>query len=138
MLKAHRFRSTDEAGLLSLAKDLARVTADDIDAAGIQAMFPPPKGTSLRSLKSVEHMIATKVGDLEARRIMAPLVGIYELRHADAHLPSSDLDESFSRAGVDRSKPLVFQGFQLLDSCVSTVYKIAAVIKQFDPKTISS
>ena len=33
---SHRFRATDRAGLYALAKDLARLTADSLDAARIQ------------------------------------------------------------------------------------------------------
>ena len=59
--------------------------------------------------------------------MVGPLVGLYELRHADAHLPSSDLDGAFALAGVDRSSPWVFQGLQLLDACVSSLDEISRI-----------
>jgi hypothetical protein len=48
--EAHRFRALDEPGLFGLAKDLARLTADRIDAAMLQKVKAPPKGERLASL----------------------------------------------------------------------------------------
>jgi hypothetical protein len=36
---------------------------------------------------------------------------------------------------VDRAQPIVFQGFQLLDSCVSSLWAILEVLKEFPDKT---
>ena len=88
--EAHRFRSTDQGSFFALAKDLARLTADAIDTAAIQKMVTPPKGEKWGSLKSLEKLITQKVDPGRAHVLLVPLVGIYELRHADAHLPSSD------------------------------------------------
>lgn len=124
----HRFRSIDVSGFLSLAKDLARLTADSIDAAALQNIVKPPKGTKWGSLKSLENVLAKYVEPEKARLLLSPLVGIYELRHADAHLPSSELKESFGLVRVDDSMPFVFQGYMLLHACVSSLYGIAKVI----------
>lgn len=129
--KAHRFRAIDKAGLYSLAKDVARLTADCIDAAAIQTIVSPPKGEKWGSLKSLENLIATKIDPRIARSMLGSLVGVYELRHGDAHLPSSD-DEAFSLIGVDQSQPYVHQGHQLLHACVSSIYGIADVIKNWN------
>jgi hypothetical protein len=124
MADAHRFRAIDQAGLFSLAKDLARLTADSIDTGAIQRIMPPPKRTTWGSLKSLENLVAIRVGPEEARSLLGPLAGIYELRHADAHLAGSDVDDAFALAHVDRTQPFVFQGYRLLHSCVSSLYSI--------------
>jgi len=124
----HRFRSIDLSGFLSLAKDLARLTADSIDATALQNVVKPPKGTKWGSLKSLENVLAKYVEHEKARSLLSPLVGIYELRHADAHLPSSELKESLGLVRVDDSMPFVFQGYMLLHACVSSLYGIAKVI----------
>jgi hypothetical protein len=129
LARTHRFRSTDQAGLFSLAKDLARLTADSIDTAGLQKLVRPPKGESQRSLKTLTSLLAQKISDSEARQLVAPLVGIYELRLADAHLPASDLAESLQLANVDPASPFVVQGYQLLHGCVSSLYSMARVLK---------
>lgn len=126
---AHRFRATDQAGVYWLAKDLARLTADSIDTAAVQKIVQPPKGEKWGSLKSLEKLLGLHIAADVARTLVAPLVGIYELRHADAHLASSEIDEAFSLARVDRSQPFIFQGYALLDSCVSSLYKILDILK---------
>jgi len=131
--RCHRFRSTDLAGLLELAKDLARLTADSFDASAIHSIVPASKGEKRGPLKSLEALLATSVGKAKAREIMGPLHGVYQLRLADAHLPSDDLDEGLNLARVDKSSPSVTQGYQLMDSCVGTLYRIAQVIGTMGP-----
>ena len=129
--RAHRFRATDIAGLLGLAKDLARLTADSIDTSAVHKLLSTPKDKHLGSLKSLEELLASKLGPTVARQYMAPLVGIYELRHADAHLPSGDLEASFRLAGVDPASATLQQGYQLLHSCVSSLFEIARAIQEW-------
>jgi len=126
---AHRFRATDKEGLFALAKDLARLTADSIDAAALQKLVAPPKGTKWGSLKSLENLLATRIDPNHARAILSPLVGIYELRHADAHLASRESGDALSLVRVDQNAPYVTQGYQLLHACVSSIYGICQVIE---------
>lgn len=128
--RAHRFRSIDKNGFFSLAKDLARVTSDTIDASALQKIAPPPKGEKWGSLKSLENVVALHVGKTSAYSLLGPLHGIYNLRHADAHLAGSDLDAAFTLVGVDQKSPFVSQGYQLLHSCVSALHAIAEVLGQ--------
>jgi hypothetical protein len=130
--KCHRFRATDKDGLYALAKDIARLTADSIDAAEIQTIISPPKGTKWGSLKSLENLLAEKIDPQKARSLLSSFVGVYELRHGDAHLPSSEIDDAFNLIDVDKDIPYVHQGYQLLDSCVSSLYGIIEVIKHWN------
>jgi hypothetical protein len=125
--RAHRFRAVDRQGLLSLAKDLARVTADSLDAAAIRSGLKraDPK---LGSLKSLESLLATQVGAERAREVMRPLFGVYELRLADAHLPKRELDETLEKVGVDQAAPHVVQGYQLLSACVGAIFEIIEIV----------
>jgi hypothetical protein len=127
--RVHRFRATAKEGLFALAKDLARLTADSIDAGAVQELAPPPKGTRWGSLKSLENLLATRIDPKHARAMLSPLVGIYELRHADAHLASREFSEALDLVGVDQSAPYVTQGYQLLYACVSSIYDICQVIE---------
>jgi len=128
---AHRFRAMDRASLLSLAKDLARLTADSFDATALQKRVRPPSGERWGSLKSLEKLLATQIGVDQARAAMGPLFGIYELRLADAHLPASELDEALEKVGINQSAPYVVQGYQLLDACVGTLYAIIKVVEDW-------
>ncbi|MCH8097753.1 MAG: hypothetical protein IID53_11815 [Proteobacteria bacterium] len=127
---AHRFRAVDQAGFFALAKDLARLTADSFDSVAMQRIVSPPKGTQWRSLKSLENLVALHTGAESAHQLVGPLFGIYELRHPDAHLPSSNLSEAYRLADVDQSRPLVFQAYQMLDSCVATLWSLAKILEQ--------
>jgi hypothetical protein len=94
----HRFRALEQNGLLALAKDLARLIADRIDVAALRTASAPPKGQTWGSLKSLENALGTIVQKDQARCLLTPLVGIYELRLGDAHLPSSTIDDAFNIA----------------------------------------
>ena len=129
--KTHRFRSLDQQTFFGLAKDLARLTADSLDTESMQTVCKPPKGTKWGSLKTLENLLSQKIDNDIARKITAALVGIYELRHADAHLPSSSIEESFTLLNVDRTSPFIIQGYQLLHDCVSSLYRVAEVLKRW-------
>jgi hypothetical protein len=127
---AHRFRATSRDGLFSLAKDLARLTADSINISALQGIVAPPKGEKWGSLRSLEAVLAKDSDPSTARSLLTPLVGIYELRHADAHLPSKDVEEALKMVGVDERLPFVLQGYSLLDSCVSSLFSIAKSLEE--------
>jgi len=122
---AHRFRALNQETLFALAKDLARLTAESIEVVPLHHLVAPPKGEKWGSLKSLEKALATRIPKAEAHSIMGPLFGVNDLRQADAHLPSNDLQSSFDLAGIDRNAPFVTQGMQMLDTCASTLVKIA-------------
>jgi hypothetical protein len=130
--KIHRFRAVDSSGLYALAKDVARVTADSLDTAAMQTIVRPPKDTKWGSLKTLENLLASKIGGDAARSVMSALVGVYELRHADAHLPGGELDEAMALLKVDRSLPTIFQGYQLLHACVSSIFEVVEVLQRWD------
>ena len=125
---SHRFRALDQMTLLGLAKDLARLTADSIDAAAIQKVVKPPAGQKWGSLKFLESLVATRTDVKDARSAVGPLFGIYELRHADAHL-AGQFDEILKLVSIDRSLSFVFQGYQLLEACVSSLTRIADILE---------
>ncbi len=127
----HRFRAIDTNGLYSLAKDLARIIVDDIDIESIQKIVAPPKKTKWGSLKSIENLLASKISKENARKIMSPFVGVYELRHVDAHLPSSEIENSFKLIQIDRSQPAVTQGYQMLLACVDNLHVILSILKDW-------
>jgi hypothetical protein len=121
IVRTHRFRALDEAGLFALAKDIARLTADSLDATALQRIVSPPKGERWGSLKSLEKVLASVSTEPLARRTMGPLVGAYELRHGDAHL-KGDLQAAVGLAGIDSRLPYVHQGAQLLENCVTALW----------------
>lgn len=123
--KIHRFRVVDEASFYALSKDLARLIVDSLDTKAMQSIVPPPKDTKWESLKSLENLLASKYDRTFIRKMTASLVGIYKLRHADAHLPSSKIEDAFKLIDIDRSLPFVHQGYQILHQVVSSLYEVA-------------
>ena len=120
----HRFRALEDHGVLALAKDIARLIADRIDISLLRTVAAAPKGEKWGSLKSLEKALATVVGDADARAMLTPLVGAYELRLGDAHLPSAKIGEAFLLAAVDKSSTRLNQGRQLLISIVGALARI--------------
>lgn len=128
----NRFRAVDNKGLFSLAKDIARIIADDINVESLQKIVIPPKGTKWGSLKTIENLLTKKISKEKARQITSSLVGVYELRHGDAHLPSSDIENAFCLIKIDRSLPFVIQGYQMIFECVDNLHIILDIISNWD------
>ncbi|MEN9595148.1 MAG: hypothetical protein RLY23_1631 [Actinomycetota bacterium] len=128
--RSHRFRAVDQMGMYALAKDIARLTADNVDGAALQTIVPPPKGERWRSLKSLEKVVARAIGDESARQGLGALVAVYQIRHADSHLPPSDLNEAFALLKVDQSAPLIHQATQMLVAVVASIGTIVDALKQ--------
>ncbi|HHL3492250.1 TPA: hypothetical protein ACQ53F_001072 [Legionella pneumophila] len=129
--RIHRFRSIDEQSFYALAKDLARLIVDSLDAQAMQTIVSPPKKEKWGTLKYLENLLASQYNRKLIRRVTASLVGIYELRHADAHLPSSTIEDAFNLIDIDKSKPYVHQGFQMLYKVVSSLTNIAKLLESF-------
>ncbi|CAM4473979.1 MAG: hypothetical protein LEGION0403_FIIPPAGN_02416 [Legionella sp.] len=131
--KIHRFRSTDEQSFYALAKDLTRLTVECLDILSMKKIVSPPKNANWGSIKYLENLLASKYDRTRVREVMAPIVGVYELRHADAHLPTTDIDKSFKLVGIDTSRPYVEQGFHMLYMVVASLEKIAEALEQWEP-----
>ncbi len=128
LLTIHRFRALDQQGILALAKDLARLIADRIDIEPLRKIATPPKGERWGSQKSLEKALATIVPVERARSLLTPLVGIYDLRLGDAHLPFAEIEKAFEMAGVDSAAPSMVQGRKLIDVAAAALLEIRDTI----------
>jgi hypothetical protein len=111
--RIHRFRATDESGLRSLAKDLVKISIERINKKSLIEALGERKSDQ-GTLKLLQRLLAKYTDDDYAYRRMSPLFGTYDLRGADAHLSSSDVNDCYDRVGVDRSAPLTKQAEQLI------------------------
>ena len=133
--KTHRFRSCDQDGFFALAKDLARLTVDSFNYAGMKAFLALKKEDKLGTLKMLERILAGRIGAELASKLMGPLHGIYALRHRDAHLPGSEeLEVALSLVSVNKSAPHVVQAMQMLHTIVSTIHGIAVYLERSSAK----
>lgn len=78
-----------------------------------------------------ENLLASKYNREFVRNITAALVGVYELRHADAHLPNSKIEEAFNLIKINRDLPFVFQGYQLLHHVVSSLSGVMQLLQKW-------
>jgi hypothetical protein len=101
-----------------------------IETSELHRIAPPPKGGGgTGSLKSLERVLATIATPTDARDALTSLVGVYELRGADAHLPSAELDKAFRLSGVDKSAAPLEQGLQIL---LRTMQTLAGLYKMLE------
>ncbi|SEL87158.1 hypothetical protein SAMN05444354_109130 [Stigmatella aurantiaca] len=126
----HRFRALAPEGLLALAKDMARLTVDSIDTGPLQTLVPLEKGEKRGSIKSLERALATLVPPEEARRLTGPLAGVYDLRLGDAHLPTADMNCSFTLAGIDPSVSTIRQAMQMMETTAKTFEAMSDVLEK--------
>lgn len=101
-----------------------------MDAAPIKKIVVPTKGENWGSIKSLEKLLATKINPDKAREITGILVGIYELRHGDSHLPGSDIDEALQLVRVDSSLPFIHQGYQMLHAYASFLFTVGNIFEE--------
>lgn len=126
--RVHRFRALEKTGVLELAKDLARLTVESLDGDALTAMGAQPGKTKSGSMKHLEAGLMKGGATLEeARALTKVLVGINQLRQADAHLPSSEFAKAFDLVGVDQQSDPVLQGRQMLELLVDSLVGMTKV-----------
>jgi hypothetical protein len=111
--RIHRFRAVDENGLRSLSKDVVKITIERIDKGSLVKALGDGKSDK-GTLKLLEALLGKHTDENYAHHRMAPLFGVYDLRGADAHLSSSDIEGCYERLSVDRSAPFIQQAAQLI------------------------
>jgi hypothetical protein len=128
--KTHRFRAVEAGGLFELASNLTKLIAERIDASKIKATLKLPKeDQKLGSLKSLERLVASHVRETRARELLGTLFGIYDLRLADAHLSSSDVESGYARCGVDPLANPTEQGREMICAAVAACRRIADALQ---------
>ncbi len=81
------------------------------------------------SIKHLEKVLAAYVSEEKARELTGLFVAINELRQADAHLPSSDLNDSIVLAGISEPGITTNEALQMLHKLVDSLYVIAGVFQ---------
>ena len=128
LTSVNRFRALDHDGLFSLAKDIMRLIADRIEIDPLQKIVPPPPKEKWGSLKTLEKYLATLVPAEEARRVMGPLFGAYDLRLADAHLATKDHSNSFELSGIDPQASPLDQGYSLIENVAKAIWAVGDIV----------
>jgi hypothetical protein len=114
MQKTLRFASSSQASLLALAKEVVRVFSDRLNIPELRKISTHKDKKEFRSNRLLQDVLAKEVGEEKARKIMGPIVGVYEMRVGDAHPTGSSIGEAMKLAGIDESLSYLRQGEQLI------------------------
>lgn len=115
----HRSRVLEAGGIHALAKDISRLTIDQINVQLLKKVAPLKDEKTRGSLKSMEAALATIIDEKEAHDLLAPLHYTYQLRLKDAHMPTDD-----SQA----EKHLGLEGLSPLDAAHTLLFKVAKAL----------
>ncbi len=119
--KINRFIGCNKEGIFTLCKELSRIIIERFDLDTLKSI--KNENENLGSLKRIERIITELGGN--GRIITAPLVGVYELRHVDSHLPSSDISDSLKLLGLqdlDSNNPI--------NTSLEILKKVAQALKE--------
>lgn len=132
--KIHRFQATSLEGFYLLCKEITRFLIERIDMDVLKKL--KKEDDKLGTLKRLENIL-TALG-YDGRKIMGVLVGVYELRIADAHLPSTDkITESMQLVGVDYEEMKLNSGKKLIENINSSLTQIKEAFDKGDFTKVS-
>lgn len=125
--KAHRFRAARPDGLDALARDINSLIVERIKTEPLRR-YAAPKREKWRGMKWLQKALASAIGEDDARTLMSPFFGAYDLRTSASHLGGPDRDDALAKVGIDPSASAVEQGRQLLEAIISTLDGIVEAI----------
>jgi hypothetical protein len=121
-----RFDGVDDVSLLRLAKELHRNFGDRLNVPVLRQISTHQ--SKLGSIKSLESILASISTPELAHRVLAKIVGVYDLRVGDAHPTSSAIEEAFLLAGIDRSRSPLRQAEQMIDNYANAIWGVGRII----------
>lgn len=123
-----RFHCKDRASLLRLAKEIIRVFSDRLSIRELRRISTHTDKAKLGSNKLLQDVLAKQVGEQQARQVLAPVVGAYDMRVGDAHPTGSKIDEALKLAGIDETRSYLRQGEQLIHNVGRSVWWIGKLL----------
>ncbi len=132
--KVHRFISISEDGLCLLAKEIYKLLIEHINKVNLKKIYITSE--SINSIKLIENILNRL--DLDGRKMTSVLVGLYELRLADAHVRPDDLSKSFELAGITLDKPYPLIGKDLISNVANCFNDISISINSMPDEFIQS
>ena len=126
----HRFQCVEPGGDFLLCKEITRQVTERFDTQLLKELRLE-EDEDLGSLKRMERLFNELGAD--GRTIMGPLVGAYDLRIADAHVPPSDLGDAFQLLRVTSGVNDVRRGKQIISAAVDCIGEISEVIASYQP-----
>lgn len=132
--KIHRFQAINLEGFYSLAKEITRFVIERIDVDFLKQLRVETE--KLGSLKRLQNIL-TALG-YDGRSMLAVLAGIYELRIADAHLPSTDnIRDSMKLVGVEYEELKLNSGKKLIENVNRSLIQVKTAFENGDFRKVS-
>ncbi|MCF0217147.1 MAG: hypothetical protein HUK21_11835 [Fibrobacteraceae bacterium] len=134
--RVNRFESSSQEGFFTLAKNLAKLVCDSVNWKPLQGLLPK-KEKDWRSMRTLQEFLVQKEGlqESEARNLMAPFVGINDLRQTDAHIKGPDVDKAVELIKIDEKLIPLFKGTAMLCQFVNAIVGLNNVFKQNSQST---
>ena len=134
--KIHRFETATLDGFYSLCKEITRFLIERIDEDLLKEL-KNETDKNVRSLKRLERILLALGHD--GTRLLGILVGVYDLRHADAHLPSSSkIKDAMVLARIDYDELRFNAGKRLLQNINATLIQIKDALETSDLTKLDS
>ena len=120
-----RFRVSDDNSLENLAKNLVKFTLERINERCLKASIGA-KDEDLGSIGLLERLLEKTLGVKNSKEIVLPLRSLNRLRQRDSHLKSNNtnVEKLYESLGIDRCKPFVWQGAQLIKGTANSFIEI--------------
>jgi hypothetical protein len=132
--KINRFQATSLRVFYLLCKEVTRFLIERIDMDLLKSI--KKEDEKLGTIKRIEKILSALGYD--GRKITGVLVGVYELRLADAHLPSTDqIRDALQLVGIDYEEMKVHAGKQLLEKINDSLVQIKEALENGDFSKIS-
>ncbi len=127
--KIHRFQATSLEGFYLLCKEVTRFLIERIDMEVLKKL--KKEDEKLGTLRRLENIL-TALGH-DGRKVMGVLVGVYDLRIADAHLPSTDkITESMELVGINYEDLKLNSGKRLIENINRSLAQIREAFDKGD------
>ena len=119
-----RFRVIDDGSLESLAKNLVKFTLERINKKSLKLSIGE-RNLDCGSIALLERLLDNR-GVKDSQRIVKPLRDLNRLRQLDSRsrTENTNTDGLYQSLGIDRSKPYVWQGAQLIKATANSFIKI--------------
>lgn len=119
--RIHRFQATSLGGFFLLCKEITRYLIERIDMDFLKTL--KKEKDNLGTLKRLENIL-TALG-YDGRKIMGVLVGVYDLRLTDAHLPSKEkTEDAMKLIGIDYDEVGFNSGKELIKNVNNSLIEI--------------
>lgn len=135
LTSVNRFCATDQEGVYQLAKEITRVVVERLDEKLLRKQVSNAE-EDLGSIKLLEQFLDAVGAD--GYSITGALVGAYDLRQADAHLPSRNLSDELELLGVGDLSTPTLAGKTMIATVADTLRTICKTFSGISPDDVVS